>query len=1608
MASSLTLKMEHASRCLPSACLSTRMWSTYNLEVPADDSEGVESASRLEAPMLVISVHRNLWMKFYVHTPGLGQAGDSFGFSCLRDQDEQTKTHVNIGFSSPCNYRKTWRLEVEVFRPSFDIERISEDEDGLHQSSSTTPESRDLGFRKIRIHIRHQTRRSPHERPSHLSRDIASMGSHWGPIYHSLEATFQKAQMSTVTEAMGDEDHPADYSTAAWSQREQEELRRIATWQSMKSGGQGTGEGQPAELDPTSPEFDLSKWMLHEVRQFEQDNAGRRSGVTFKNVTVRGAGSEIQTQHTVASALLSPILDGALFRRGHQEPKTILHDFHGLVNRGEMLLVLGRPGAGCSTFLKTISAETNGLDLSPESSISYDGIPQSLMRENFMGEILYNQEVEKHFPHLTVGETLEFAAAARAPRCRPDGMSKQEYIEHMRNVVMAVFGLSHTINTKVGSDFVRGVSGGERKRVSVAEMALANSPLCCWDNATRGLDSASSLDFVKALKMSSGIFGSTHLATLYQPSQAIYNSFDKVAVLYQGREIFFGSTSQAKQYFQDMGWKCPARQTTADFLTSVTNSNERQASEGFENKVPRTPEEFEAHWRSSVHYQRLMKDMLDTAKVHSVDFEHLEAFKGSHLNRQAKYARSTSSYLISIPTQIRICVRRFYQRTWNDIASTLTLMIGQVIFSIIIGSLYYGTPFGTQAFGSEMSALFFAILLNSLLTVTEIQNLYAQRPVVEKHASYAFYHPFTEALAGVFADIPIKVGTSLIFNVVFYFMCGLRYEAGPFFVFYLFVTMALLCMSQIFRCLAAATKAIPQALAAAGVILLATVIYTGYLLPDHNMHPWFRWISYINPLRYAFEALAVNQFHERDYPCSNVIPAYPGFTTGSSTSFICGEKGAIAGELFVNGDRYLSASYGYEYSHLWRNFGILCAFTVAFLALYLVLTEFNTGFSSTAESLVFLHGKVPLAFQKSAKDPQASITIAEQEHATPEDIIMPPQKDTFTWRNVCYDIHIKKEKRRLLDEVSGWVKPGTLTALMGASGAGKTTLLNVLSRRISVGVVTGDMLVSGSPLSASFERNTGYVQQQDLHLHTATVRESLRFSAYLRQPKSVSLAEKYEYVEKVIRMLNMEEYADAIVGIPGEGLNVEQRKLLTIGVELAAKPALLLFLDEPTSGLDSQSSWTIVALLRRLASSGQAVLCTIHQPSAMLFQQFDRLLFLAKGGRTVYFGDIGPESRTVLNYFERQGARRCDDSENPAEYILEQVTDTKTNEKAGLDWPTLWKNSTEAAEVTMVLDNDRGVLAHQEASSTTDIDASAFAMPFKDQFISVLRRIFQQYWRSPQYIYGKLALCLVSALFVGFSFYIPGTSQQGLQSLIFAVFMMIAIFTALVQQIMPQFIFQRDLYEVRERPSKTYHWAAFLGANIIAEIPYQIFVAVIVFACFVYPVYGIVDSQRQGIMLLLIVQFFIYGSTFAHAVVAALPDAETAGLIATMLFNMTLVFNGVLVPQVALPGFWDFMYRVSPMTYLVNAIIAAGVSGRPVNCAENELSVFDVPQGYASCGEYLEPYLQAAGDAAGKLLNPDSTSQCTYCTLQAADQFLEGRDISYIYYLGRVRSWKKA
>jgi len=243
---------------------------------------------------------------------------------------------------------------------------------------------------------------------------------------------------------------------------------------------------------------------------------------------------------------------------------------------------------------------------------------------------------------------------------------------------------------------------------------------------------------------------------------------------------------------------------------------------------------------------------------------------------------------------------------------------------------------------------------------------------------------------------------------------------------------------------------------------------------------------------------------------------------------------------------------------------------------------------------------------------------------------------------------------------------------------------------------------------------------------------------------------------------------------------------------------------------------------------------------------------------------------------------------------------------------------------------------------------------------------------------------------------------------------------------------QRSLYEVRERPSKAYSWKAFIISNMIVELPWQVACSIVTFFPWYYTVgfyqNAINDSlnERGALMYLYILAFFIFASTFAQMVIAGLPDAETGGSIATLMFSLSLTFNGVLQPPSALPGFWIFMYRLSPFTYMMG-MLPVGLQNAAVYCSSTEVSTFFPPAG-ETCQRFAGAFAAVAG---GAIYDPTNTTVCQYCSLTSANQYLATVDLSYsdrwrdfgifcayivfnvfgavtLYYFARVHKWKGA
>ncbi|KAK7981413.1 hypothetical protein PG988_003651 [Apiospora saccharicola] len=1300
------------------------------------------------------------------------------------------------------------------------------------------------------------------------------------------------------------------------------------------------------DLDPHSPTFDAKRWVRsvtdlwgHDdndtnTRKGTRTTLVRKLGVAFRDLTVSGKDSTAPKHQQSAGGVVWDMVPwlarrllvlGGAHHAKQQQPKdkdtTILRDFEGVLEDGELLLVLGPPGSGCSTLLKTIAGETTGL------------------------------RRDVHLAHLTVGETLRFAAAARSPRTPPPGLTRAQMADLSRDVVMAVLGIAHTADTRVGDDMVRGVSGGERKRVSIAEATLAGARLQCWDNSTRGLDSANAVNFCECLRGQADLLGISAAVAIYQAPQSAY-------------EPWLTHTPSSG----------PNRQTTPDFLTSMTSPNQRRILPGFESRAPRTPDEFAMRWQASRQRQDLVAELADYELKHPAD-ERLVEFQQSRHAEQAKSQPLRSPYSTSYAAQVGLNLWRGWRRLLADPAYTIASLLFQVVMALMLGSMFFRLREDASTFYYRGGILFFSLLFNAFASQLEVLTVYAERPVVEKQHKYAFYSLSTQAIASYVIDLPYKTANMFVFNLVVYFMTRLRPGAGSFFFFSLVTYLTTLVMSCLYRTLAYLTRTPAQAMVPSALLSIGLIIYTGFCIPPAYLPGWSEWMYHVNPLSYAFEALMANEFSGRQFPCAaNMVPQGPGYDDLAPASRICSVVGARAGESTVSGDAYIQMSFGYRNENKWRNVGILAAYLVGLFAAYMAAAEFSTPPKGRGEFLIFRRGAVPEGHVEDAESSSSSssststvvVQIQDDEQSkAPEEEgvgVLGKENDTsvFHWEDLCYDVHVKgQERRRLLDHVDGWVKPGKSTALMGVSGAGKTTLLDVLATRVTTGVVSGATLIDGHPTdAASFPHRVGYVQQQDLHLETAT---------------------KLRYVDEVIDMLGMREFAGAVVGVPGEGgLNVEQRKRLTIGVELAARPELLVFLDEPTSGLDAQTSWAICDLIERLTRSGQAVL---------------------------YLGD---ESRTLIEYLERNGAPKCPDTANPAEWMLE-VIQSPTDGTQGIDWFATWRESPEYQAVKSELSRLRNLSAGPGATSmpnTRNDDPSLrreFVTPFWSQLWEVLLRTAKHYWRSPTYIWSKILMVGLSSLYIGFSFRAQN-SLQGLQNQLYAIFMFFVLFGNLNEQIMPTFVPLRALYEARERPSKMYQWTSFLLSNILVEAFYNSLMAVLAYLCWYYPV-GFVQNtssatdaaERGAQVFLFLLQYMLFTSTFSHLAIAGVETAETAGVLASLLWLLCISFSGVSVRPLDLPRFWEFMYRVSPCNYLISGIMSASLTGSPVVCDPAEILHMQVPTNQTTCGDFLDPFVASHG---GTVLNPNQTGLtggdlCAYCPVATTDDYLAGFQIAY-------------
>ena len=518
-----------------------------------------------------------------------------------------------------------------------------------------------------------------------------------------------------------------------------------------------------------------------------------------------------------------------------------------------------------------------------------------------------------------------------------------------------------------------------------------------------------------------------------------------------------------------------------------------------------------------------------------------------------------------------------------------------------------------------------------------------------------------------------------------------------------------------------------------------------------------------------------------------------------------------------------------------------------------------------------------------------SLSVAEVNEATANHGLEPPEPGRL----------------RLLSGVTATFEPGTMTALMGSSGAGKTTLLDVLAGYKTGGHITGDISLNGTPKDdRTWRFVAGYCEQTDLHNPAITVRESLVFAARMRlRPFSLSEDARVAHVESIMELLEIEEFADVLVGdeAAGEGLPKHARKRLTLGVELAANGSVL-FADEPTSGLDSLSASIVVGSLSRAAKvRGITVVVTIHQPSKEVFAAFDNLLLLRKGGVCVYNGPVSGIDDYLASASGNERLR-LKAGANPADHVLDILCGPGGE---GYDWGSLFSQSSMASGAKAIV--DACSCDHCKSGNVGPVPSGEERGIFSE-FFSVLQRQVVAHYRTPTYMSVRFWWTMSASLLTGFIFMGLPTTTDGAFNLVGAAFQFVNIGTVPLLSAAVPLITERAVY-YREVTSGTYRKVTYAMAVEMAEIPFNLFMATTSWILFYFLVGLDLRADRVFYNLLMTLAAYwilpLFGQLFSF-LSPNIGIASVVGGVMLVLFTLTMGKSKATF----------FQFFVSPLDFL--------------------------------------------------------------------------------------------
>ncbi|XP_024516623.1 ABC transporter G family member 31 [Selaginella moellendorffii] len=1213
----------------------------------------------------------------------------------------------------------------------------------------------------------------------------------------------------------------------------------------------------------------------------------------------------------------------------------ILKDVSGVIKPGRMTLLLGPPGAGKSTLLVALAGKLEA-DLRATGTITYNG--HGFNEFEPLGTSAYIGQEDNHIGEMTVRETLDFSARCQGVGYKNEmltelvGREKERHIHPDPEIdafmkamavkgkkhsmatdyMMKVLGLEVCADTLVGNEMLRGVSGGQKKRVTTGEMVVGPKKTLFMDEISTGLDSSTTFQIVKCVRNFVHLLEGTVLMALLQPPPETYDLFDDVLLLAEGYVVYLGPRESILHFFELMGFKLPPRKGVADFLQEVTSKKDQKQ-----------------YWADkSRPYQYIPVAVFAEAFQDYQAGKDLSAHLATPYNKAGSHpaALSKRKYAMSSWELFKACTQREILLISRHRFLYIFKTTQVAIMAIITGTLFLRTTIEptNEIYGNMyLGCLFFALIHMMFNGFSEMAITVHRLPVFYKQRDNRFYPAWAFSLPSWFLRIPYSVVEAVIWSCIIYYCVGFTPEADRFFR-YMFLLMLMHQMAlAIFRLIGALARDMVVANTFGSFALLIVFLLGGFIIARNDIHPWWIWGYWLSPLSYSQNAIAVNEFLAPRWN-QNVATGYRKLYIN-----IMKPRG-----LFLE-------SWWY-----WVGVGVLTGYMLLFnlvvILAFAYLDPLGKPQAVIPEDPVeppSVEAAVPETATKrtfrSDGTPEMTLDVAaleKRDSGKKKGMILPFQPLSLTFLKMCYYVDMPAEMRsqgltdarlQLLRNVSGAFRPGVLTALVGVSGAGKTTLMDVLAGRKTGGYIEGDIRVSGySKVQKTFARISGYVEQTDIHSPQVTVYESLLYSSWLRLPREVNKTTRYAFVEEIMSLVELDTLRNALVGLPGStGLSTEQRKRLTIAVELVANPSII-FMDEPTSGLDARAAAIVMRTVRNTVDTGRTVVCTIHQPSIDIFEAFDELLLMKRGGRVIYMGPLGENSQTMIDYFMTvEGVPIIKDGYNPATWMLE-VTSPAAEARLKKDFADIYSVSDLHREIEELIEE----LSVPPPSSRDLSFPTEYSQDSMTQFKACLWKQNLTYWRSPNYNAVRFFFTLICALIFGSVFWDIG-SKRGSQQDLFNV--MGALYAAVLflginnaSSVQPIVSVERTVF-YRERAAGMYSPLPYAFAQGAIEIPYLV-LQTIIYGLVTYSMIHFEWTAAKFFWYLLFMFLtFTYFTVYGMMAIGLTPSQQLAAVISSAFYSLWNLFSGFIIPQPLIPGWWVWFYWISPIAWTLYGLIGS-------------------------------------------------------------------------------------